>query len=74
MKQTAVEWFMDNIPTRFKNALLDMCKAEIEQAKEMERKEKIEFACQVAEASAEKYIQGKTTWQIAEELLTFKSE
>jgi hypothetical protein len=40
----------------------------------MEKKEKIEFACQVAEASAEKYIQGKTTWQIAEELLTFKSE
>jgi hypothetical protein len=43
-------------------------------AKAMEKKEKIEFACQVAEASAEKYIQGKTTWQIAEELLTFKSE
>jgi hypothetical protein len=40
----------------------------------MEKKEKIEFAYQVAEASAEKYIQGKTTWQIAEELLTFKSE
>jgi len=40
------------------------------QAKEMEKEQKIEFACQVAEASAEKYIQGKTTWQIAEELLT----
>jgi hypothetical protein len=34
-EQTAVEWFMDNIPTRFKNALLDMCKAEIEQANKM---------------------------------------
>ena len=39
MKQTAVEWFMDNIPTRFKNALLDMCKAEIDQAKEMEKEQ-----------------------------------
>jgi hypothetical protein len=34
--QTAVEWLMDNIPTRFKNALLDMCKDEIEQAKHKE--------------------------------------
>ena len=46
----------------------------IEQAKEMDKEEKIEFACQVAEASAIKYIQGKTTRMIAEELLTFKSE
>jgi hypothetical protein len=38
-EQTAVEWLMDNIPTRFKNALLDMCKAEIEQAKEMEKEQ-----------------------------------
>ena len=45
-----------------------------EQAKEMEKEQKIEFACKVAEASAEKYIQGKTTEQIAKELLTFKSE
>jgi hypothetical protein len=69
-KQTAVEWLekeLKKIP--FANP-----KEAFEQAKEMEKKEKIEFACQVAEASAEKYIQGKTTWQIAEELLTFKSE
>ena len=45
-----------------------------EQAKEMEKEQKIEFACKVAEASAEKYIQGKTTEQIAKELLTFKSQ
>ena len=45
-----------------------------EQAKEMDKEQKIEFACQVAEASAMKYIQGKTTWQIAEELITIKSE
>jgi hypothetical protein len=44
----------------------------IEQAKAMEKEEKIEFACQVAEVSAEKYIQGKTTRMIAEELI--KSE
>ena len=46
----------------------------IKQAKEMEKEQKIEFACQVAESSAMKYIQGKTTKMIAEELLTFKSE
>ena len=45
-----------------------------EQAKEMEKEQMIEFACQVAESSAMKYIQGKTTRMIAEELLTFKSE
>jgi hypothetical protein len=45
-----------------------------EQAKEMQREQMIEFACKVAQVSAEKYIQGKTTLQIAEELLTFKSE
>ena len=42
----------------------------IEQAKEMEKEQKIEFACQVAEVIAENYIHRKTTWQIAEELLT----
>ncbi len=45
-----------------------------EQAKEMEKEQMIEFSCQVAESSAMKYIQGKTTRMIAEELLTFKSE
>lgn len=70
MKQTAVEWLIEQWPILES----DLPPWLIEQAKEMEKKEKIEFACQVAEASAEKYIQGKTTWQIAEELLTFKSE
>lgn len=41
-----------------------------EELLEMEKEQMIKFACEVAEASAEKYIQGKTTWQIAEELLT----
>jgi hypothetical protein len=44
----------------------------IKEALEMEKEQMIEFACQVAEASAMKYIQGKTTRMIAEELLTFK--
>ena len=70
MKQTAVEWLIEQICGDH----TEQWQKEIEQAKEMEKKEKIEFAYQVAEASAEKYIQGKTTWQIAEELLTFKSE
>jgi hypothetical protein len=70
MKQTAVEWLVEQICGDH----TEQWQKEIEQAKEMEKKEKIEFAYQVAEASAEKYIQGKTTWQIAEELLNYKSE
>jgi hypothetical protein len=70
MKQTAVEWLVEQICGDH----TEQWQKEIEQAKEMEKKEKIEFACQVAEASAEKYIQGKTTCQIAEELLTFKQQ
>jgi hypothetical protein len=78
MKQTAVEWLSKELESygdpQFCKIEWEALDALIRQAKEMEKKEKIEFACQVAEASAEKYIQGKTTWQIAEELLTFKSE
>jgi hypothetical protein len=70
-EQTAVEWLREKLQLEFGFIFSDNI---LNQAKEMEKKEKIEFACQVAEASAEKYIQGKTTWQIAEELLTFKSE
>jgi Ni,Fe-hydrogenase maturation factor len=68
MKQTAVEFLVDNLHYLHSTKWDDI----LEQAKEMEKKEKIEFACQVAEASAEKYIQGKTTWEIAKDLLTFK--
>jgi len=64
---TAVEWFYQRI-------LAKDIKEVFEQAKAMEKDEKIEFACQVAESSAMKYIQGKTTRMIAEELLTFKSK
>jgi glucose-6-phosphate 1-dehydrogenase len=77
-KQTAVEWLADQLECFGNKHELQMSWTTLdellEQAKEMEKKEKIDFACQVAEASAEKYIEGKTTWQIAEELLTFKSE
>jgi len=38
------------------------------EALKIEKEQMIEFACQVAEASAMKYIQGKTTRMIAEEL------
>jgi hypothetical protein len=70
MKQTAVEWLVEQICGDH----TEQWQKEIQQAKEMEKEEKIKFACQVAEASAEKYIQGKTTWQIAEELLTFNNK
>ena len=68
--KTAVEWFYDVIKHIIPNDFLDV----YETARVKEQQEKIEFACEVAEASAEKYIQGKTTWQIAEELLTKQQE
>ena len=70
MKQTAVEFLVDNLHYLHSTKWDDI----IEQAKEMEKEQKIEFACKVVEVSAEKYIQGKTTEQIAKELLTIKSE
>lgn len=77
MTKTAVEYILNLVIgedeqdkiVRVKDII---SKSEIKQAKEMENKQKIEFACKVAEVSAAKYIQGKTTEQIAEELI--KSE
>ena len=59
---TAVEWFYQRILSKDIEEVFKKAKA-------MENKQKIEFACKVAEVSAEKYIQGKTTEQIAEELI-----
>jgi len=69
-KMTAVEWLVDKLEIFATEEEMNI----INQAKEMEKEQMIEFACQVAESSAMKYIQGKTTRMIAEELLTFKSE
>ena len=44
-QQTAVEWFISKLPTRYKNAIMNDCKDEIIQAKQME-KEQIEDAFQ----------------------------
>ena len=65
----AVEWVLFELS---KNGLLpDGIPSDIyNKAKEIEKEEKIEFACKVVEVSSEKYIQGKTTEQIAKELLT----
>ena len=72
---TAVEYLEQELDKNFEikgnSFLFDKI---FKQAKEMEKDEKIEFACQVAESSAMKYIQGKTTRMIAEELLTIKPE
>ena len=35
-KLTAVSWLVNNLPERFKNAILNTCAEEIEQAKQME--------------------------------------
>jgi hypothetical protein len=75
---TAVEWLQEQFKAGFNYNIeegYEKRRDEIfAQAKEMEKEQKIEFACQVAESSAMKYIQGKTTRMIAEELLIFKSE
>jgi len=71
--KTAVEWFEEQVGHASLMALKEFNEI-FEQAKEMEKEQMIEFACQVAEASAMKYIQGKTTRMIAEELLTFKQQ
>jgi hypothetical protein len=39
MKQTAVEWLVEQLPMRIKNSMM----GEIEQAKEMEKEQKIAF-------------------------------
>jgi hypothetical protein len=65
--KTTVEWLQAKL---WENNMLTSEDLKLfEQAKEMEKQDKIEFACQVAEASAMKYIQGKTTMQIAQELI-----
>ena len=75
-KMTAVEWLYNNLKSHFEHDgdLLEVVQMSFKQAKELEKKQKIEFACKVVEVSSENYIQGKTTEQIAKELLTFKSE
>jgi len=40
-KQTAVEWLIDNLPQRFKNAMLMDSKEIVEQAKAMEKEQLI---------------------------------
>ena len=74
MKQTAVEHLQEYLTISLGIDRMRLLFNEFEKAKEMEKEQKIEFACKVVEVSAEKYIQGKTTEQIAKELLTFKSE
>jgi hypothetical protein len=71
--KTAVERLVEEI-NKLTGLTIAMDEPCVEEARVMEQQEKIEFACEVAKASAEKYIQGKTTWQIAEELLTKKQE
>ena len=65
---TAVEWLVDKLDLNVFESDEEVSEV-IEQAKAMEKEQKIDFACKVAEVSAEKYIQGKTTEQTAEELI-----
>jgi hypothetical protein len=71
--KTAVEKLVEEI-NKLTGLTIAMDEPCVEEARVMEQQEKIEFACEVAKASAEKYIQGKTTWQIAEELTKQKEQ
>lgn len=41
---TAVEWLLENLPIRYKNAILNDCIEQIEEAKAMEKEQKKEIA------------------------------
>jgi hypothetical protein len=43
MAQTTVEWLIESLPQRFKNALINTCSEEIEKAKEMEKEQAIDL-------------------------------
>ena len=38
-QQTSIDWLLENIPTRFRNAFLNSCKDEIEKAKDLHKQE-----------------------------------
>ena len=39
MNETAFEWFLKNLPERFKNAIHNTCQEEIQKTRELERME-----------------------------------
>jgi len=39
---TAVDWLLENLPLRYKNAILNTCQEEINQAKAMEKEQIID--------------------------------
>jgi hypothetical protein len=41
-QQTAIEWLVNNLPERFKNAIINTCAEEIEQAKQVELEQRKE--------------------------------
>lgn len=42
MEETSLDWFLNNLPQRLKNALDNTCQAEIKQAKDKERQQIID--------------------------------
>ena len=71
---TAVKWLQIKMATSSAEEMVENINVWFAKAKEIEKEQMIEFACKVAEASAEKYIQGKTTEQIAKEIITYKTK
>jgi hypothetical protein len=42
MEQTAIDWFLENLPLRFKNSILNTCQEEIKQAREKNKEQIME--------------------------------
>jgi hypothetical protein len=54
--KTAVDLLIENLPERFKNAILNSCQEEIKQAKQMEKEQMIDFYTWIRKNdSAEEY-------------------
>jgi hypothetical protein len=68
MKQTAVEWFIENLPIRFKNAILNECGEEIEKAKAMEKEQK----GYTEEQAYEIWRAGQEYWKTSGSSITFE--
>jgi hypothetical protein len=48
MNETALTWFLNNLPERFKNAIHNTCQEEIKKAKEVEKIQittAVEYGC-----------------------------
>ena len=44
-KHTAIDWLLESLPIRYKNAIMNTCQEEVEKSREMFKEQIIEAAC-----------------------------